>query len=96
MAIWLSDLLSLEQKCVPEDSSGGKVRPTRKAGNITAIYEPMSRQCGILNILQPYRPPRLVMGIALLFYSQMIFQPHRKYTYGHPRTITWITVVSCM
>jgi hypothetical protein len=26
----------------------------------------MSRQCGILNISQPYRPPRLVTGIVLL------------------------------
>jgi hypothetical protein len=28
----------------------------------------VSRQCGILNILQPYRPPWPVTGIALLFY----------------------------
>jgi hypothetical protein len=27
----------------------------------------LSRQCEILNISQPYRPPRPVMGIALLF-----------------------------
>jgi hypothetical protein len=27
----------------------------------------LSRQCGILNISQPYRPPRLVMGIVLLY-----------------------------
>jgi hypothetical protein len=26
----------------------------------------LSRQCGILNIPQPYRPPRSVTGIALL------------------------------
>jgi hypothetical protein len=28
----------------------------------------LSRQCGIFNISQPYRPPRPVMEIALLFY----------------------------
>jgi hypothetical protein len=28
----------------------------------------LSRQCRILNIKQPYRPPRYVTGIALLFF----------------------------
>jgi hypothetical protein len=28
----------------------------------------LSRQCGILNISQPYRPPRPVAGIVLLFF----------------------------
>jgi hypothetical protein len=29
----------------------------------------LSTQCGILNISNLYRPPRLVKGIALLYYS---------------------------
>jgi hypothetical protein len=29
----------------------------------------LSRQCGILSISQPYRPPQSVTGIALLFYE---------------------------
>jgi hypothetical protein len=35
---------------------------------ISPFVSRLSRQCGILNILQPYRPPRPVTGIALLTY----------------------------
>jgi hypothetical protein len=31
-----------------------------------------SRQCGLLNITQPYRPPQPVTGIALLFFTSLI------------------------
>jgi hypothetical protein len=46
---------------------GSKVRPVHRADNLTAIMRRSSRQCGILNISQPYRPPMPVTGIALLF-----------------------------
>jgi hypothetical protein len=29
----------------------------------------LSRQCGILNISQPYTPPRPVTGITLLYFT---------------------------
>jgi hypothetical protein len=32
--------------------------------SVTRLY----RQCGILNISQPYRPPRPVTGVALLYF----------------------------
>jgi hypothetical protein len=34
---------------------------------ICYVGQPWSRQCGILNISEPYRPPRPGTGMALLF-----------------------------
>jgi hypothetical protein len=39
----------------------------------------LSRQCGILNISQPYRPPLLILGIALLYFY---FTNHSTLTFG--------------
>jgi hypothetical protein len=45
-----------------------RVRPTISPPSVSQL----SRQCGILNISKPCRPPRPVTGIALLLaYSQL-------------------------
>jgi hypothetical protein len=52
---------------------------------LTTLLPSMSRlsgHCGILNISQPYRPPRPVKGIALLFYF--------TYLYIHSLSITCV------
>jgi hypothetical protein len=51
---------------------GGKGRSVREADNFTANCNPISRQCGILNISQPYRPPWSVTGIALLYIGDVL------------------------
>jgi hypothetical protein len=45
-----------------------KARQTRKADKLSAIWEPISRQCGILNIPELYRPLRPNTEIVLVFY----------------------------
>jgi hypothetical protein len=48
----------------------------------------LSRQCGILNILQPYRPPWPVTGIPLLFL------PNRNQIYRTLGPVTGIALIS--
>jgi hypothetical protein len=47
------------------------------ADNLTAIYEQMSRQCGILNISQPYRPPGPIKGIAFTCFYILAYHRHK-------------------
>jgi hypothetical protein len=43
------------------------VRLVRTADNLAPSVNRLTIQCGILNISQPYRLPRPVTGIALLY-----------------------------
>jgi hypothetical protein len=45
---------------------GSRARPVRRAENVTASCEAMSRQCETPIVSQPYRLPRPVTRIALL------------------------------
>jgi hypothetical protein len=50
-----------------------KGRPARKADNLTAICEPISRKCESLNFSQPNGPPRSVTGITLLYFYLLFY-----------------------
>jgi hypothetical protein len=45
---------------------GSKTRTVRKADNLTVVSR-LLRNCGVLNLSQPYRFAQPVTGIALLF-----------------------------
>jgi hypothetical protein len=47
--------------------------PTGLHGLLQLTVSPLSRQCGIINNSQPYRHPRPVTGIALLYGEEVWF-----------------------
>jgi hypothetical protein len=61
---------------------GSKVRPVREAS-----VSRFSRQSWILNIWQPYRPPRPVTGTALLF-TLLLQQPLLSYAFANKLVFT--------
>jgi hypothetical protein len=48
---------------------GSRARPVRWADNLPPPVSRLSRQYGILNISQPYRPPWPVTRLALLSFA---------------------------
>jgi hypothetical protein len=72
------------RKCFWGAERGRRIRPTISQPSVSR----MSRQCGILNISQPYRPPRPVTGIALLlFNTEGVWNSSRKSEVKHETSI---------
>jgi hypothetical protein len=69
-------------KCFWGVERGRYVRLTTSQPSVSRL----STQCGIHNILKPYRPAWPIRGVV--FYMQMTFVPHRKRSYGLPRPVT--------
>jgi hypothetical protein len=65
---------------------GGKGRPEPKADNLTAI-------CEILDVSQPYGPPRLLTGISLFFYVILYYYYVQVTSCGMSFRISFLKVV---
>jgi hypothetical protein len=87
--IRLWGLFSLCETGVPESENKvilGSIGRSAREDDKPITGRP-SRQCEILNISQPYRPPQPVTEIDLLLHMHM-FVPHRKHSYGPPWPVT--------
>jgi hypothetical protein len=75
---------------------GSKARLVHRAENITTTCElTVYRQCGILNISQPYRPPSSVTGIAILYFlSHAVHEYEGIHIISY--TITQIRIQACI
>jgi hypothetical protein len=70
-----------------------RTRPVRSADNLTAVCR-LSRQCGILNISQPYRPLYPFTGMLYFLYFLGQLSPIRAFTICPVQNITQTVVVS--
>jgi hypothetical protein len=52
----------------------------------------LSRQCGILNISQPYKPPRPVTGIALFYGDGVCFLRSTNWTVSTATSSQYLAV----
>jgi hypothetical protein len=71
---------------------GREPRPVPRADNLMPSVSRMARQCGILNTSQPYRPPRPVMGIALLYGDGVCFLSGTNWTVSTATSSQYLAV----